>query len=144
MAVELSVEQWSKLSQVVLTLLATIVTAYVIPWISRRTPPKWQGALLRLDDAVRIAVRATEQELVGSFRKQSEDGKLSPNQAAHAFAHAAGLVMKQLGSAGRAKMISDLGMTEDTFAVMTNARIEAELHTVKASVAVATVSPGTS
>ena len=138
-AIELSVEDWGKLMQIVLALLATLITAYVIPWLSRHTPPKWQGPIARLDDAVRTAVRATEQQLVSAFRKASPNGKLTPAQAAIAFAHAADLVVKQLGAQARRKMISELGMTEDTFATMTDARIEAELHDVKTSSPAVTV-----
>lgn len=144
-AIELSVEFWERAINVLGTLILTLVGLYVIPWLRRRnTSQIWTSAIERLDDAVATAVRATEQQVVSSMRKQSADGKLSPQEAALASAHALSLVVQQLGEAGRKKLMAELGHTEATFDPMLRSRIEAELHDAKLpSSTVVTVSSGT-
>ena len=99
-------------------------------WINARIRNEYlKGALLRLDDAVYIAVRAVQQTVVDDLRAKADDGKITPREATEAKNRAVQSVKDYLGAKGLAELQRVLDL--DAITRMIEGKVETAVHELK-------------
>ena len=108
-----------------MALLARL-TASATRWINTKVKNEYlNGVLNRLNDAVYVAVRSTEQTLAGEIREAAKDGKLTQEEADEVKEHAVKAVKNYLGKNGMSELRRILDA--DAIEQMIDHKIEATL-----------------
>lgn len=99
-----------------------------------------QGVLLRLNDAVWVAVREVEQTLVATLKATEANGKLTETARMNAKSAAIATIKEHLGPKGLAELAEVLGLTGQAVDAFLGKRVEAAVNASKAP-AVPTLRP---
>lgn len=90
-----------------------------------------RGVLVRLDDAVLVAVREVHQVTVEELKAASADGKLTPDERARVKQVAVDAVKSHLGKRGLAELAKVLGLGDGLIDKLLGTRVEAAVHDLK-------------
>lgn len=90
-----------------------------------------QGVLLRLNDAVAIAVRETQQVMVEQLKKTDPTGKLTETAKANAKAAAIATIKAHLGPKGITELATVFGVAGPALDGLLGARVEAAVAASK-------------
>jgi len=96
---------------------------------------KLKRILLRLDDAIALAVKEMNQTIVDALRDMSPDGKLTAEQRANLKAQAVKLAKSHLGPRGVEEVCEILGIAHHEVDTHIGARVEAAVHDLKVGAA---------
>jgi hypothetical protein len=92
-----------------------------------------RGVLVRLDDAVLVAVREVQQVTVDGLKAASADGQLTPEERAKVKETALSTIKSHLGAKGLAEVANILGLENGTLDKLLSTRVEAAVHDLKAA-----------
>ena len=130
---------WAHLAKGVEALSPLLLAA--LSWLSLRIAAlinakvkneRIQGILLRLDDAVFLAVREVEQVFVSMLKTASEDGVLTAEERRQAKDAALRAARSYLGTRGLAELGKVLGLPEDEVDRVIGGRVEAAVYNMRA------------
>ncbi len=128
---ELGLKVFEALSPLLLAAL-TWVAARLAQYVSAKVKNEWvRGALVRLDDAVLVAVREVQQVTVEAIKAGSADGKLTPEERTRAKQAAIDSVKSHLGMKGIAELAKILGLEDGAIEKLLSSRVEAAVHDLK-------------
>jgi len=121
-----------------ITLIAARLSAYL------REAGKGErlaSAMLRLNDAVGTAVREIEQTVRPLVVAAAADGRITPEEAAQLKDAAMASARRYMGAHVGADLKKILGVTEDDFDRLLDAKVEAAVHDLRLRTKVANVQP---
>lgn len=90
-----------------------------------------KGVLLRLDDAVLVAVKELQQTVVSELKAASADGSLDELEQVRVKEAALANVKSYLGPKGLAVLAKILGLSDGSLEKLLSARIEAAVHDIR-------------
>jgi len=121
------------LSPVLLTALAWLA-AKGAQLISAKVQNEYlRGVLVRLDDAVFVAIREVEQVTVEAIKSASADGTLTSEEREKVKQAALDSVKSHLGMKGLAELARVLGLSDGTVDKLLSTRIEAAVYDLRGS-----------
>lgn len=100
-----------------------------------------KGVLVRLDDAVLVAVREVQQVTVDALKAASADGRLTPDERTKVKQAAIDSIKSHLGTKGIAEVARVLGLEDGAVDKLLSTRVEAAVHDLKS--VRSTSAPGT-
>ena len=90
-----------------------------------------RGVLVRIDDAVLVAVREVEQVTVDALKEANADGQLTAEERAKVKQAALDTVKSHLGLKGLAELAKVLGLEGGAIEKLLSSRVEAAVHDLR-------------
>jgi len=91
-----------------------------------------KGALVRLDDAILVAVKDLQQSVVDEIKAASADGKISDDEKKRIKEKALANVKAHLGTKGLSELATILGLDGGALDGVLSSRVEAAVHDLRA------------